>query len=157
MNRQARPSKPNRFIRTGAMMFFLWGALHIYAGLLIALPFFETGPAATLAVFGVQFSEPLSHPSLAASHVALNFGFDLAGYGVLAIWLAIYIWRGEQIRRHFAVIAVMLGIADAAFIYSLLLPGYSPLLEGIAGPVLYLLGLMFVGYGLITKQNQPSN
>lgn len=140
---------PNRLIKIGAMMFFLWGVLHLFAGYLITEPFFTQGVGHNLAVLGLEKPTiPLDQLTHAASHLALNFGFDLAGYGVLAIWFAWFLWQGRHIQLSFWVLTIMLGIADLAFIYSLLLPGYSPLLEGIAGPVLYVLGVGFSGWGL---------
>ncbi len=124
----------NQLIKAGAAMFFLWGVLHLYAGYLTAIPFFSEGAGANLGILGVEIGDaPFSPALVAAGHLALNFGIDLAGYGVLAIWFSWFLWDGRLIKLSFWVNTVMLGIADAALIYSLLLPGYSPILEGRRG------------------------
>lgn len=139
----------NRLIKVGATMFFLWGVLHVYAGYLTAVPFFTEGPGKNLGILGVEIGAGSLDPALvAAGHLALNFGIDLAGYGVLAIWFSWFLWRGKLIVLSFWVNTVMLGIADAAFIYSLLVPGYSPILEGLAGPILYTLGVLLTALGI---------
>lgn len=149
--------RPNAWIKTGTIMFFLWGVLHMYAGGLMSIPFFTQGPGANLAVIGIAMDKPLSPDLIASSHIALNFGLDLAGYGVLAIWLSVMMWQGRNMLLNYTMLVVMLGIADAAFIYSLLMPGYSPLLEGIAGPLLYTLGVMLSGFGLFITHKRKQN
>jgi hypothetical protein len=39
----------------------------------------------------------------------------------------------------FWILIIMLGIADIAFIYAQMMPGYVSLAEGILGPILYLI------------------
>jgi hypothetical protein len=115
----------------------------------MSVPFLLNGPGANLALFGVALGDGgLSEVARLASHVTLNFGIDLAGYGLLAIWLSWFLWNARLVSLTYWLAVVMLGIADAGFIYSLLLAGYSPLLEGLAGPIFYVLGVVFAGYGL---------
>ena len=138
----------NGWLKSGAAMFFLWGVLHVYAGGLMSIPFFTSGAGSNLAVVGFGLAEPLSSFERVASHITLNFGLDLAGYGILAVWLSINLFRGQHMKLSFALLVVMLGISDGAFVYSLLLPGYSPLAEGLPGPILFLLGIPLVTKGL---------
>jgi len=147
----------NRAMRTGAALFFLWGILHVYAGVAISFPFIIEGPGSNLALFGIAVGNTLSSLELLGSHITMNFGFDLMGYGILAIWLSFYLWIGRFVKLSFWICVVLLGIADTAFIYSLLLPGYSPLLEGFAGPILYVLAVLFCGYGLSQMSKQEES
>ena len=66
---------------------------------------------------------------------------DLAGYGILAIWFALHLFQRRHTVFSFALLVVTLGISDGSFIYSLLLRGYSPLVEGLSGPFLFPLGV----------------
>lgn len=152
MIKQDGEAPMNIWIKLGAAMFFLWGLLHVYAGGLMSVPFFTVGPGANLAVVGFAVGEPLSPFERVASHITLNFGLDLAGYGILAIWCAANLLRNRNVFFSFALLVVMLGISDGAFIYSLLLPGYSPLIEGLPGPILYALGVPLTVKGLFFSE-----
>ncbi len=100
-------------------MFFLWGLLHVIAGFLLAVPFFADGISGLWSFYDFGLApEDITPVLVAASHVALNFGFDLAGYGVLAIILSWFIWKNHMVVASFWILVIMLGIADVAFIYA---------------------------------------
>ena len=48
----------------------------------------------------------------------------------------------------FWILVIMLGIADVAFIYAQMMPGYVSLAKGVLGPILYVLGTGLCGYSL---------
>ncbi len=130
-------------------MFFLWGLLHVIAGLLLVAPFFADGISGLWSFYGFGIEpEDITPVLVAASHVALNFGFDLAGYGVLAIILSWFIWKSRMVVASFWILVIMLGIADVAFIYAQMMPGYVSLAKGVLGPILYVLGTGLCGYSL---------
>ena len=82
-----------------------------------------------------------------ASHIALDFSIVLLGYGVLAIWAAQLAWRGHALGVWLK--TILLGIADAAFVIALMIPGHVPASKGIWGPLLYVLAVMFSGAGFL--------
>lgn len=89
-----------------------------------------------------------------AANIALEFSIILAGYGVLSIWAAILMYRGQTVG--FWLNTILLGIVDVAFVYALMVPGYIPLEQGIWGPVLYVLGVFFGGIGIRRLANSTS-
>ena len=45
----------------------------------------------------------------------------------------------------------MAGLAEAAFIFAFLIPGYIKGVEGIIGPLLFVLAVLFSGAGLLVR------
>lgn len=145
-----------KLMRLGAVFFLAWGLLHIAVGLGGAAAFFTEGPLGALSATDLAIASDEVRLALErAGHIALDFSLILAGYGVLAIWGAVLIWRGQ--RLGFWLNTVMLGIADAAFVYALMLPGYISVAEGILGPVLYVLGVIFAAMGFPREVQAPSD
>ena len=136
----------NALVKAGAVFFVLWGLLHIAVGLSTAGQFITSGPAGVFSGFGASPSPSEVGPALQlAGHIALDFGLILAGYGLLAIWAALLIWRGQ--RLGFWLATVMLGVADGAFIVALMVPGFISPAAGGLGPLLYVLGVASAAIG----------
>jgi hypothetical protein len=75
--------KNDNYLKSGAVMFFLWGLLHVIAGFLLVVPFFADGISGLWSFYGFYLErEDITPVLVAASYVALNFGFDLAGYSL---------------------------------------------------------------------------
>ena len=143
-------SPANRVAQTGAVLFVLWGVLHLGAGLSGAFTFATRGPAGVFSGFGGAPAPAELTPTLdMAAHIALDFSLILAGYGLLAIWGAVLIWRGQ--RLGFWLNTIMLGIADGSFIIALMLPGFVSLAAGGLGPVLYVLGVACTAIGFYAR------
>jgi hypothetical protein len=68
----------NRLVKAGAILFGLWGVLHVIAGL-----------------SGIPSAGDIGKASPVGGAIALDFAIILAGYGVLAIWGAALLWRDE--------------------------------------------------------------
>jgi hypothetical protein len=144
-------SPANRVAQTGAAIFVLWGVLHLVVGLIGAFAFASSGPAGVFSGFGAApVAAELTPTLVLAGHIALDFSLVLAGYGVLAIWAAVLIWRGQ--RLGFWLNTVMLGIADGSFIIALMLPGFISPAAGGLGPVLYVLGVAFTAIGFYARR-----
>lgn len=140
----------NRSVRVGAVMFVLWGVLHIVVGVIGVQQFLVSPPLGVLVAYGATISPGDAGRTLElAAHVALEFSVILGGYGLLAIWAAVLAWRGQTLGCWINI--VMLGIVDLAFIVALMLPGYIGFWMGIWGPLLYVLGVGFTAYGLANK------
>ncbi len=144
----------NNYVRAGATFFVFRGILNLIVSLGGVVSFIKTGPAGMFSMYGEILKKSQITPSLEmASHIALNYSLILIGYGVLAIWMALHIWKG--IRVSLWINTVMLGIADISFIISLVIPGYIPLEQGIIGPILTFLGviLTFFGFRKLDEDN----
>src|SRR5207248_1044243 len=140
----------SRLAWAGAVFFVLSGVLHLLAALTGVLGYVQSGPTGVLTAYGgaAPPAEPGRLLALAGG-IGLNYSLDLAGFGVLGIWVAVTIWRGQRMGLWLG--AVVLGTADAAFVLALGLPGYVPVADGFVGPLLYLLAVAFSAAGLLRK------
>jgi hypothetical protein len=141
------PTSPNRLIKLGALMFILWGILHILVGAVAVVAYATKGPIGIFTAYGATLeSQDTGQTLMLAANIALEFSIILAGYGILSIWAAFVMYRGQELG--FWLNTVLLGIVDAAFVYALMLPGYIPVDQGIGGPVLYVAGVVLSAIGL---------
>lgn len=139
--------------RIGAICYVLWGMLHIVVGVIPVFVFFSGGPASMLASLeGAQaVPEVVDEPLLQAAYFVAEHHFNLAAFGVLAIWIGVTLnWENDPLG--FWINLVVLGMVDLSFILGQIVPGYMPVLIGGIGPVLYLLGAGFTGLGLTAQK-----
>lgn len=136
----------NNLVRIGSVLFVLRGILNLIVSIGGIIGFYTIGPAGMFSLSGETLKPSQITPALeAASHIALNYSLILTGYGVLVIWMAIHIWRGIRIALWINI--AMLFILDFAFIYSLIIPGYIPAVEGLVGPVLTISAVILTCLG----------
>lgn len=143
----------NWLTRIGAGLFVLWGVAHIIVGITPLVSFFTSGPAAMFAhaELKVQPSEvdaALNH----AAHIVAEYYFNITALGILAIIVSVgLIWKNKPLG--FWINLIVLGIADAAFFFLEILPGYQPILPPfpLMGVALYVLGSAFSGLGLLRR------
>ena len=141
--------------KAGAALLALWGVLHVWVG-------FEGARRYLGGVHG-QWEMLLggSHAPRAAfqhttdaltanvqAHLLLNFCIDVGGYGLLGKALA---WR-IYTRRSWAaylIAAFVIGVADNAFLFTQVTPGFIELNAGtIGGPVLWAAMCIVTPFGL---------
>jgi hypothetical protein len=148
------PMPGRRLVVGGVVAFILWGVLHLASGLFAILPYATGGTKAMFEGFGVT---DLGAPSTAflsvVGHMGVDFAVLLMGYGVLAIWGAVLLLRGN--RLGFTLNAVMLAIADGAFVLAFVVPGHIDAVSGLVGPLLYLLGVGLAAWGLARARKLP--
>jgi hypothetical protein len=141
------PASRNPLITAGSFMFILWGILHILVGIIAAVAYDTRNPVEIFTAYGASLGPADSGPTLMlAANITLEFSIILAGYGVLSIWAALIMLRGQALG--FWINTVHLGIVDVAFVCSLMIPGYIPISQGIWGPILYVFGVFLGGIGL---------
>ncbi len=141
----------NAWIRTGAVLFILWGIAHIIVGVAPLVSYFSSGPAAMLsfAEFNVDPSDidpVLRH----ATSIIAEYYADITALGILAIIVSVgLIWKNRPLG--FWINFIVLGIADAAFTFFEIVPGYQPLLPPfpLIGVSLYVLGAAFTAIGFL--------
>ncbi len=78
----------------------------------------------------------------------------LGGYGVLSIWATIWSLRGQ--RSGFWLNTIMLGIAQLAIVYGLIIPGRLTGPNAYARLVLYLLGVVLGGVGFLRLRSREA-
>ena len=140
---------PSRLVKAGAILFVLWGVLHVAVGVVNTISYVTRGPLGLLSTFGWATDARDAGNNVAlAAHIALDFSIVLVGYGVLAIWAARLMWRGQALG--FWLNTILLGIADAAFVIALMVPGHVSVAQGVWGPLLYVSGVVVgaAGYHL---------
>ena len=119
--------------RTGAVLYILWGLLHIVA----AYKVFSLGQSIEQGmVQGRLFQD----------------AWNLLFFAIFGIVVAvIYNWKNDKIGYWLNL--VVLSAGDIGFIITILLPGYLPLFPGAIGPILWLLALTFSTVAILKSNN----
>src|ERR1700735_3935613 len=125
-NRNGRPLERSSITGlsvAGAIFYALWGCLHLQA----AFAVYHVGT--TLA------------PGMAQGRVFQD-AWNLLFFGVTAIVVALTLNIRNSAWGYWINLGV-LALADTGLIIFVLIPGYMPLWPGLAGPILWVLGLAF--------------
>jgi hypothetical protein len=168
MNMNATPNDaPLRTpAKVGAGLFVLWSILHIWVGVEGLHQYLTGSPMSQWAMLlggRAMPREAFVHASDAATAFAhgqliVNFAVDVGGYGVLGLFVSWMILKGPAWLGY--VIGVwVIGIADLAFLFSMVTPGVIELNAGtVGGPVIWFLALLITPFGLppISKTPTPS-
>jgi len=116
--------------KIGAIMYFIWGLLHLKA----ALSVYQLGSSLEAGmVQGRVYQDAWS----------LLF-FALVGMGVAIR----FNWHNSRLGYWINLVAV--SVTDVGFIAFVLVPGYIPIFPGILGPVFWVLGVVFSTVGLLS-------
>ena len=114
--------------QTGAVLYILWGLLHIFA----ALQVFKLGAKLEKGMVQGRIYQN-----------ALNLFF----FAIIVIVIAaVYNWKNNPLGYWLNL--VLASITDIGFIIYILLPGYLPLKPGILGPALWILAIVFSTIGI---------
>ena len=133
----------------------LWGALHIGAGAAVLYRLWVKGATEALALIGSAVPvEALPHDlGGVASGVLAQHAWDLAVFGVFALVVGAALnWRNSR-SGYWLNLGVVSG-ADLGFIFAILVPGYIRLVDGLWGPALWLLAVIFSTIGLLTAPDE---
>jgi hypothetical protein len=107
----------------GAICYAIWGCLHLQAA------------------FAVYHVGAALEPGMAQARVFQD-SWNLLFFGVTAIAVALILNIRNSAWGYWINLGV-LALADTGLIIFVLIPGYMPLWPGLAGPILWLLGLAF--------------
>ena len=135
--------------RIGAVAYVLWGLLHLFAGLALVLAA-QTDINGFLAGMATA-APPEAIPNLAEGTVVSGVGafhsFNLAWVGAFVAFVAVGLnWRNST--TGFWINLAVVGFVDLGLIVFLQLPGYMAWADGIPGPVLYLVAVVFTALAL---------
>ena len=109
--------------RVGAILYVLWGVLHI------------------VAAFKVYTLGQSLEPGTVQGRIFQD-AWNLLFFALFGTAVAIkYNWR--NIKLGYWLNFVVVSVGDIGFIIFLLIPGYLPLVPGAVGPILWLLALAF--------------
>ncbi len=126
--------------KIGAVFYVLWGVLHMWAGAIMLIRLGSDGGAA------VEVS------SVTAGRLGQH-AWNLLWLGIFgAVVGAMLNWKNS--RAGYWANLVVISATDVGFIVAILLPGYIRFIDGIWGPVLWLLGLAFTTIGFRQGEQQ---
>lgn len=118
--------------RIGAVMYVIWGALHVNAALKV-----------------YQLGETLD-PGMVQGRL-FQGAWNLLFFAVVAIVVAVFLnWRNSRFAYWINLITVT--ATDIGFILFILVPGYLSLWPGLLGPVFWMLGVVFTTIGVLKKE-----
>lgn len=121
--------------RIGAVLYFIWGLLHLNAARMVFALGETLGPG---IVQGRLYQSAWNLAVFAAISI------------VVAIWLN---WRNSRLGYWINLTAV--SATDLGFIAFLLVPGYVPWVPGGLGPLLWVAGVFFATIGLRKEDTTP--
>jgi len=146
----------DRAAKIGAMLFALWGVLHLWVGYEGVHQYLGGGAPGLWKMLTRGRNAPhdaFQHATDAMTanvhaHLILNFCLDVAGYGVLGFFVAWMIWKRAS-WTGYLIGLVVIGIGDLAFLFVQVVPGIIELNAGtIGGPVLWFLAVAITPFGL---------
>ena len=114
--------------KTGAALYLLWGLLHVKA---------------SIATYQLGMT---LEPGIVQGRVyqdAWNLAFFAIAVSVIAVLLN---WRNS--RLGFWLNFSLATVTDLGFIFHVLIPGYIPMVPGVAGPVLWVLAFIFTAIAI---------
>lgn len=150
--------------RLGAVLFLLWGILHVWVAFAGIDAYLHEGLIGqwSLLIGGVNVPrEAFVHPTdpataLAQSQLIINFCLDVGGYGVLALFVAWGLWVKPGWVAY-AVGTLVIGIGDLAFSFMLVEPGViERTFPVLAGPILWVLAVVITPWGLVEASPRSS-
>jgi hypothetical protein len=122
----------NLFAKLGAVIYVLWGLLHIEA-------------ARRVYMLGQSLDPGMVQGRIIQGAWNLLF-FALFGIVVAVVWN----WRNSRMGYWLNLVVVSAG--DIGFILFVLMPGYIPLVPGGLGPLLWILALVLSTLGIISAK-----
>ena len=146
--------------KIGGWLFALWGVLHVWVGAEGIHQYLTTGTSGlwNMLIGGravareafVHATDPIT--LFAQGQLILNFCIDVGGYGVLGFGVAWLIMRRASWTGYLIGVLVI-GIADLAFLFALVVPGVTELNTGtVGGPVLWFLAVLITPFGLSAQR-----
>lgn len=121
---RSHPAVPWLF-RTSALLWVIWGVVHLLAGLLTLSGLAGSDVAGAIHALtpgadpeSLQLDYPAALVALLSQH-----GFNLAWFGVVTVVAAPFVWRGR--RWGFYVAALVAGLADLGYFIYIDLGGYA--------------------------------
>jgi len=142
--------------KIGALLFFLWGVLHIWVGYEGVHQYLSSGAHglwnfliggsnAPRAAFQHATEAVTAH---AQAQLLLNFCIDVGGYGVLGLVVAWLIWTQASWSAYFIGVFVI-GIGDLAFLFAMVTPSIIELNAAtVSGPMIWFLAVGITPFGM---------
>lgn len=142
--------------KIGAALFALWGILHLWVGyegtrLYLASPaqdqwrMFIGGAKAPFDAFQFPSDAVTSHVQ---ANLILNFCYDVAGYGILGMFVSWMLFRRASWIVYLMGI-FLVGVCDLSFTFLQMTSGIIQLnVPTVSGPIIWLLAVIITPFGL---------
>jgi hypothetical protein len=138
--------------RIGTVFYVLWGVVHVGVGALMLYRLATEGGTAALAQVGsaVPVEELPQNLTGVASATLGQHAWNLAVFGFFALIVALTLnWRNSRLGYWLNLGVV--SAADVGFIVAILLPGDIRLIDGLPGPFLWALAVVFSTIGFLAN------
>ena len=152
------PSKIGIAAKIGAILFVLWGILHIWVPYGGFSDFEENGHMFGMFTGGEMVAKTdIILPSdmktaFTINNLFFNFVSDVGGFGVLSLFIAYMIWTGSCPWIAYLIGLICLGIADVAFVRYMVASGtIERTFPVVVGPLLWVLAVLITPFGLPMK------
>jgi len=120
-----------KFAKIGAVLYVIWGLLHIFAAI-------------------DEFSVGATHEKGLVQGKINQGAWDLLFFALFAIVVAVkYNWNNDSLGYWLNLIVV--SAADIGFLIFVFFPGHVAFFPGILGPVFWISGAIFTTLGIRTK------
>ena len=118
--------------KIGTVFYVIWGILHLRV-------------AHDVYVLAMSLQAGMAQGRL------LQSAWNLIALALAAIIVSVSLnWKNNKIG--YWVNLSIISVTDVGFILFILVPGYVPLFPGIAGPVFWILGLIFTTFGYLSRR-----
>jgi len=125
------------FARIGAVLYVIWGVLHIVA-----------------AVKVYALGQTLE-PGMVQGRIYQD-AWNLLFFAIFGIVVAVlFNWFNSKLGYWLNLVVVSVG--DIGFVLTIVLPGYLPLFPGLLGPVVWLVALAFSTMGILKAASTPAH
>jgi len=142
--------------KIGAILFALWGVLHIWVGYEGIHQYLAGGTEGmwNMVIGGVNAPRAAFQHTTdaitahAQAQLLLNFTIDVGGYGVLGLVVAWMIWTQKSWTSYFIGLFVI-GICDLTFLFALVTSGIIEFgAASLGGPIIWFLACAITPFGL---------
>ncbi|PHS79156.1 MAG: hypothetical protein COB59_03155 [Rhodospirillaceae bacterium] len=143
----------NNAHKIGAVLYVLWGVLHIYFGVWMLYALNTEGAAAVIAIVGsgVPASTlPQSLDPVTAATIGQH-AWNILWFGIFATVVGGLLNWKNSVAGYWANLVVV-SAADAGFAVAIMIPGYIAMADGIEGPLLWIPAIIFSTIGILKNR-----
>ena len=133
--------------KIGAVFFALWGVMHALSGIGFLYGISTAGAAGAINLLGNPNNIVPKDFTGVALGLLTQHSWNLVIAGVFALAVAVTMnWRNSRLA--FWLNLYIVGAFDLAYIFAVVLPGYTSVMTGWSGPALWVLATIFSAIGL---------
>lgn len=133
--------------KIGAAFYALWGVAHVLSGIGFLYGISRSGAAGAIDLLGNPNNVVPQDFTGVALGLLTQHSWNLVIAGLFAVGIAVTMnWRNS--RRGYWLNLYVVSAFDLAYIFAVVLPGYTSFMAGWSGPALWVLAVVFSTIGL---------